>query len=230
MKPILLALAITLSYPTIARVPVESYDPKIKANEIGLTVSAQSLNNDFDYKTASVIYKHWMNEHIGWRAMAGYGYYNGANTLVASRYTADTLYRLTASNRTGMPLIGLGLEAERHFYKRVFMYAAIDMQAGYGTGSVDSSISKEYVGADKRSHSNGIDNAIKNKNYSLLFIGLAPTVGAKVHYHKISVGAEISPIKFTCRAETRRDIPTSVLNFDLSWGDLFQRFYFSYRF
>jgi hypothetical protein len=231
MKTLIVILFILLPTTLFAQRQSTSLSPKPRMNEIGMMLGTQSMSDEFTLNTIGVQYKHWVNEYLGWRAMAGYANYQSKNLQSTYRYTPDTIFSKQVKDHIDMPTISLGLEAQRRFYKRVYMYAALDLQAAYGKGNADTLLTKKYATpGESRISSNDVTLHAPNKDVSMLLIGFTPTVGAKANFNRFSVGLEISPIQATYRHVDRTNVQSPDAVIDLSLGSFVQRFFVTYRF
>jgi hypothetical protein len=231
MKTLIVILSILLPATLFAQRQSTLLSSEPRMNEIGIMLGNQSMSDEFTLNTIGVQYKHWVNEYLGWRAMAGYANYQSKNLQSTYRYTPDTIFSKQVKDRINMPTISLGLEAQRRFYKRVYMYAALDLQAAYGKGNADTILTKKYATpGENRISFNDVTLHAQNKDVNMFFLGFTPTVGAKVNLNKLSIGLEISALQATFRHPDRTNIKASMSAIDLSFGSIVQRCFITYRF
>src|SRR5262249_14203436 len=112
-------------------------------------------------------------------------------------------------------------------YSHVYMFAAVELRAGYGSGHIDTSVTRHYP--DNTSQPNhpytesGMGYAGPKAN--MLFIGFTPAVGIKFQFARIAFGTELSnPVSYTSSSQ----ISGSQLDFDM--GRINQRVFLHYRF
>ena len=123
MKHSILLLMIISAITSIAQV-VETPVQKTRANEIGLTAEVDafsSINNSTAFQ--AIQYKHWQNEHFGMRFLLGKrDYYSDVNFNTSYRIDGDTLTKTNYATDATIAFAGVGIEAQRQFYKKVYNF------------------------------------------------------------------------------------------------------------
>ncbi len=198
---------------------------KYPKNETGL-VSETNFGNEEYGGPGMIQYKRWVRENMAYRANAGVGTYH--NFILDGYFgiIGDTILEKQTREQVTMAFAGAGLEMQRHFYKRVYLYAAVDLLAGYGQGKTEDYIVRkvEVNGQDHRESSPTPGRG----NISLFHMNLAPFVGAKIVFNRISFGTEISAINMSYTHKSDNFGRSSVV--DMNMGYLRQRFFINYRF
>lgn len=201
-----------------------------RRNELGLFAqTAASSNNSYDLSFLGAQYKRWVRPNVGYRTIAGMGNYTETKLNQVGSVANDTFTLKSHRTSVNMAMLGGGLEAQRHFFKSVYLYAALELRLGYGTGFADTIVEQQYkeMGNDTYySRYAGIRNT--GPNTSMVYIGFAPSVGAKLQWSRIAIGYELSPGEMSVRAISHASYQYSL--FDAGLGDFRQRFFIHYRF
>src|SRR5207244_3903333 len=127
----------------------------------------------------------WINSNKGYRVFAAYGNYNSANATDGF-VVADTAIIKKDATHAGLAVLGGALQIQRHFYKKVYLSAAVEMRAGYGTGFTDTTITKYY-------HYKDLDaqEATGSRGTGVLhtfYAGLSPCIGGKLQFTRFTIG------------------------------------------
>lgn len=226
MRTLFFITAISLS-TAVAAQDVKQIDvmPKERKNEIGF-VSDLGLNTN--HSGIGILYKHWINDYKGIRANVSYSSYSYANSKIFFPAQGDTVFSKQAFTDISTIYASIGAEMQRRFYKRVYMYAAVDLYAAYGTGNTEEILSKELstYNANER-----LDYAIGATYSSTLFrIGVMPMVGVKFNFSRISFGTELSGILTEYQSLKHNNNTPANGIFDFSLGHYTQRVFVTFRF
>lgn len=199
---------------------------KYPKNEIGLVSETNFGNEEYD-GPSMVQYKRWVRENMAYRINAGVGSYSNFSLDSYFGIIGDTILEKQTREQATMAFVGTGLEMHRHFYKRVYLYAVVDLLAGYGQGNTEDYIVRkvEINGQDHREST----LVPGTGNVSVFHMNLAPFVGAKIVFNRISFGTEISALNLSYNSVTdnfgyKRSIG------EMNMGYLRQRFFINYRF
>lgn len=128
--------------------------------------------------------------------------------------------------------IGYGIEKQRNFYKKVFLYAALDARFTYRKfdyfNYIDTSVlsTSQYTLME---HLNSTTTKIPNFTGNSFSVSILPTIGAKIDIkNRIVVGAEMM-MTTSIGFQTQKENTTyTIFDFDM---DLFtQKFYINYKF
>lgn len=176
-------------------------------------------------------YKRWAKPNIAYRIMGAFGNYSQYNFNQFKERIGDTIIEKQSNAYVPMYFAGGGVEVQRHFYKKVTLYAAIELKAGYGTGKYDEFLLKELESQQNGHYPNRYTdvNKINSDNVAAFTIDASPFIGAKLNFKRISLGTEVSVIKMGIESLKFETMPSySITNFDI--GDFRQRFYINWRF
>lgn len=199
---------------------------KYPKNEIGLTSETNFSNEEFG-GPGMIQYKRWVRENMAYRINAGAGTYH--NFVLDGYYgiAGDTILEKQTRQQATMAFLGGGVEMQRHFYKHVYLYAAIDVLAGYGNGKTEDYLVRvvEVNGQDYREST----PMPRRDNISLFYLNVAPFIGAKIVFHRITFGTEMSAISLSYTNKTTSSGYQSSIG-DVNMGHLRQRFFINYRF
>lgn len=196
-------------------------------NEIGF-FGESTLGNTNNYSARIALqYKRWVKPDKAYRIFAGYSYYQKSAERLYLGHLSDTIY--TSYQRKDIPMVfaGIGAEIQRHFYKKIYLSAAVDVHFAYGTGS-DNTVTQ----IEKRNDNNVeyfIEKVANSGKAELFQTGITPWIGAKYLFNRISFGTELSVVQMDISALSINDARSSG-GFNMDGGNLRQRIYFNYRF
>lgn len=199
---------------------------KYPKNEIGL-VSETNFGNEEYGGPGMVQYKRWVRENMAYRVNAGVGSYSHFNLNSYYGIIGDTVFEKQSRQRATMAFAGAGVEMQRHFYKRVYLYAAVDLLAGYGSGETEDYLVRK-VAINGQDHTESSLMPGRGK-LSVFHMNLAPFIGAKIVFNRISFGTEISAINLSYTSKTDNFGYKSSIG-EMNMGYLRQRFFINYRF
>jgi hypothetical protein len=210
----LLAFTTSCFAQDTASLSIEKTKP---TQELGILLenggSENSVNN---FGLMGIQYKRYKNEHLGYRLFAAYGSpsFKEPHSYVLTK--ADTFITHSEIIRGDMGVIGGGLEAQRHFYKNVYLFAALELKGGYGTGYVDTIVEKTYTNTPITNQDYGTNYRGHSGDLKITFASFTPTIGAKIQHRKMVAGVELLPVHFTIRnINYHNSYSTSDMNFDL---------------
>lgn len=200
--------------------------PTQRKNEIGMLTDLGFSNNN---SGIGIQYKHWKDEHKGIRANASYSSYNYAASKVYFPAQGDTVFSMQALTDISTISVGLGVELQRHFYKKVYMYAAIDVYAVYGKGNTNEVFSREL---SKNGENERLDYDIAKSYSSTIFkAGVLPLVGVKFNFNRISFGTELSGMRMEYSSlKHDNGMPNTGGMVDFDMGNFSQRVFVNFRF
>jgi hypothetical protein len=206
---------------------VEPLMLKKPAQELGIfTQISYGVQNPDNIGMTGILYKRFKNEHLGYRLTAAYGSMLYDESYSNYRMTPDTFTQRTDRYTVDMALVGAGLEAQRHFYKHYTLFAALELKAGYGSGRMDTAISKTF------SYKDGYavyETAVKANNVNMFYAAFTPTLGIKAESSRLAVGLELLPINISIR-NTVYDGKSNLFAANFSLGDFATRVFVNYRF
>lgn len=205
-------------------------------NEIGLVgeMFSGGYTGNSNYNShLGIQYKRWAKPNIAYRIMGAIGDYNYHSTPKFVDKKGDTLYHIQTYSSVPMYFVGGGVEVQRHFYKKVTLYAALELRAGYGSGTYDEMLVKEvqqditpYLGSTTIHHE---VSTLRRGNVSAFILDVAPFIGAKINFRRISLGTEASLVKMGLESVSYAGAPgRGTGNFTMT--DFRQRIYVNWRF
>lgn len=204
--------------------------PKYKKNEIGLFINPFGSNNPTGYEVPfGIQYKRWTTPNLGYRIIAAAGGYSDeykSTELIKN----DTFYQAMTSTNMSMFFAGGGLEMQQRFKGKCYLYAAVEMKAGYGSGYTHTSQVKETakVSAWERSYTYE-QTTVSSVNTSLLVLDATPYVGVKFVFKRLILGTELSAVAAGIM-QTNYSGSAAYSNSFFDMGQLQQRFYVNFRF
>ncbi len=156
--------------------------------------------------------------------------------------TAPVLYKIVSDTtirrgmRTSIPLVtaGYGIETQRHFYRKVYLFAGLEMRVGYGSGTIDTVLGREYnvlhtnPGSGIVSHLVGWDQSMSyGADATMFYANLKPYIGARLQLKRIAIGLQFMN-GFRYEQVYSAGYGTGSLNWDIS--SLSQRLTVAYKF
>lgn len=229
MKKLLLSLACVYGVHCANAQDAQDVKPATPARQLNqeLGIFGQTEMNNNDYGSASFAglqYKRWRNEHLGFRAIVAYGQYSayGSEIRMISGDTSTTRQRQI---NIDLPVVGFGLEAQRHFYKRVYLFAAVELKGGYGSGTADTF---QYKTIGRTSPISSAPESAGGRDADLLYIGMSASVGARLQWTRLALGLELFPVQMTYTKLDDGHPYSGMSEFNL--GNFSQRLSLSWRF
>lgn len=197
LLPVLLALS---GSNAIAQEITTEILPKYKPKqEVGLIQQYGAGEDNADNITLiGIDYKRFKTEHLGYRVIAAYGSYDFKDAFSKVFIKPDTFTQQTEQIHADMAVLGAGLEAQRHFYKNIYLFAALEVRAGYGTGYIDTLVDKTFPVGENYAVS-GTNRRGQSGDLKMFYASFNPTIGAKIQRSKIAAGVELLPIHFSIR-------------------------------
>ncbi|MCB9045331.1 MAG: hypothetical protein H6550_04225 [Chitinophagales bacterium] len=208
-------------------------------NEIGIfltPISTYGNNSNYwgnsEYSgNAGLQYKRWVKPNIAYRIIGALGNYNQNNFFENSEKRGDTLYFRQANTNIPLYFIGGGLEVQRQFYKKVTLYAAVEVRAGYGTGEYEEFLTKMLESQQMSFNPNSYFGVtrVANSRASAFILDATPFIGGKINFRRICIGTEASVVKVGMEQVHFDNLPDYSI-FNVALGSFRQRFYINYRF
>ena len=198
--------------------------PRERTRELG--IMSQMGGYDYDINIIGAQFKTYKDERRAFRLMAGYGnYHNFSNNDVA--IGSDTVTEVHSFTKINMPLLGLGVEMQRHFWKKIYLFAGIEVRGGYGKGNLDTMMSSRQINTQGPGNPNGAP--FVPQDVSLTYISASPSIGAKIHGKRIGAGIELMPVNLVYR-NLDYEKGSSIGTFDFNSAIFQQRLFIYYRF
>ena len=231
-RTLFLITSILITLPAIA----QQREEKTRNNEIGLFADLNISSSSQHTEMYGVQFRHFKNDiyrnnTLGYRILIGTGSFKnegGDNKRLYPGGNSDTVITSSLDRWQEINFIGVGVDAQRNFYKKIWLYAAVSITGGFGEARVDSNV-RTYI----RSTDRYVDLHSERTRYSYgnaFWIRVSPIIGAKVALAKILwVGLEWSNALTITNAptDTRGNKSTSG-DFDLT--NINTRLFASFRF
>jgi hypothetical protein len=138
---------------------------------------------------------------------------------------ATMLWHRTIVN---MPMVGLGVEWQRQFYKKVYFFAGLEWKAGYGSGSSDTLEQVETImpppdpnGAPKYWTKTTVYTG-ERQPVDMLIMGAAPHIGAKLEFKRFTIGTMYLNYLWFTTTQTKS---SSMASIDLDVTNIYHRFF-----
>jgi hypothetical protein len=224
----LLALALPLN--------LHAQDTIKKQVAIGLVQEANRMyqGNGTPYiSTVGLQFRKNYKRNFSYSALLGYSHYLVVPQRNFSYIKGDTAYARSETSNIGMAVLGLGLEAERHFYKKVHFFAGLELRGGYGGGTTDTVITRQYNAVHTSSGSvytyiASDERHVKGADESLVYAAVTPYVGGKIELKKFSFGLSFMNSLYLRLTQPEGHPSLGLLDFDLS--NVTKRLFILYKF
>ncbi len=208
-------------------------------NEIGVfaePISTSGNNYSYNYSSGysgniGLQYKRWAKPNIAYRIMGAIGSYNQNSLIDDSKRAGDTLIAQYSGTDVPMYFVGAGVEVQRHFYRKVTLYAAIELKAGYGNGYYDEFETRSLESQQSGYHPDYYYDIkhLRSERATAFIADVSPFIGAKLNFRRITLGTELSVIKLGVESLAFEQRPGYGLT-NVAVGDFRQRLYVNYRF
>lgn len=219
-------LCTLISSQAIAQETKPAAVPAERKNEIGLMGQTNLSGNAENIALMGLQYNRWVTPHLGYRIIGAYGNYINSSATITYAPSPDTIINKTEHLNIHMPIVGAGLTAQRQFYKRVYLFAAMELKGGYGGGNTDTLIKTTYGTAPNGNDSYEFKGG--NNKVNMMYLGLSASIGAKLQYSRMCFGIELLPVQMNYQYINYGNRKNSSGNFDL--GSFSQRLFVQFRF
>lgn len=239
-----LIIASLSAFPAIAQnddeqetIPASTKIAIDRKHELGVFGQTNPYSNGNDYMNfAGLQYKTWANEHLGLRFIAAYSDYNYKSSKFYQGTSSDTSVSKWADTHISLGVIGGGIEAQRRFFKRVYLFAAVEMRVGYGNGTIDTSVEKAYTYTTpstpqmpSATYSAVYGYGAGRGNANMFYLGVSPSIGAKLQFSRLCMGIEMQAAELSIKSIKYDNAPSyGVTDFQL--GNISHRFFVNFRF
>jgi hypothetical protein len=192
--------------------------------ELGLFGQVDGLSDDKSLSMIGLQYQRWHNEHLGFRVSLAAGEYFAAGPEL-HYVSGDTGITKRQHYDITLPVIGFGLQAQRHFYRNIYLFATAELSGGWGTGLADTGLSWSVGQGAMSQH---MAQNTGRHDASMMYGALTAAIGARVQWSRISIGLEVSPIQmsYTQLDDGRRNAG----NADFTIGNFSHRLFLHWRF
>ena len=115
-----------------------------------------------------------------------------------------------------------------NLYKKIYVFAATEIKAGYGTSTIDTLIESQYGDVVEIGILPPFANTAPTTG-NIFYAGLTPSIGADFLFNRISFGTEIALNIVTFSTASYNNQPRkNTINWDM--GNFNPRFFVHYRF
>lgn len=207
-------------------------------NEIGLfaeIISGNSFGNATYNSYLGLQYKRWAKPDIAYRVMGALGDFNYNTVPQVIAKNGDTVISTQIYSNVPMYFVGGGVEVQRQFYKKVVLYAAIELRGGYGKAQYEkmeiTEVNKDIPQTLQYTNNYRAMRPIASGGVSTFALDVTPFIGAKINFKRISLGTEATIVQAGLYTIKYATIPNySYGNSEFSLGNFRQRVYVNFRF
>jgi hypothetical protein len=174
-------------------------------------------------------------KHFSYNIIAGYSDYLHRPVSSFSVIKGDTATSKTINTNMGLGILGFGVEVERRFYKKLYFFAGLEVRAGYGVGSRDTTLTKEYnetmpnpYGGPPEVGFTTSSTGISGPDATMFYAGFTPYAGLKIDFKRFSVGTSFMNFISYTSLHVKGAGADNMLDFDTN--NIMQRFFVAYKF
>lgn len=204
---------------------------KEKSRELGIfSQFFHETEESGDQMLVGLQFRRQVKPQLNFRVLAAYHRYQyTARPEVLESYNNDSLRMQATKSNANMLAVGIGLEVQRHFYKRVWLFADAELLAGLGTGKTRSSSNVLPFGGFFRAFPDMMAADYKEVTYQRTYIRLVPGVGAKIVFDRVNFGLETQFASIGIASEKVGDRRTTLPGIHIL-NNIAYRFQVNYRF
>lgn len=195
--------------------------------EIGIFGQTEFSQSNVNLSMAGIQFKKWMNEHVGFRVLGGYASYDALQVPFFIGGAQGEAVEHYVNHRISLGMLGVSVEAQRQFYKRLYLFAALELKGGYGTGSGDTIVktASRHHGHYEASwdFNNGAANA------TMTYLDFMPSIGAKIQFSKLAFGVEVSGVMMNYTSISTGNVRNGGMADFSAGGYMVHRGFISYR-
>ena len=162
--------------------------------------------------------------------LAGYTYtYDGyTDYRFPVKASADTMLWKSTSTNTNMVTLGFGTEVQRNFYRKLYLFAGVDIRFSYGTVLYDTAITAEITGNSRFTRIYTSYETYPREELVAMQAALVPCIGLKLALGRFNIGYSMANYLYAYRAE--RDGTITNVYQTIGIGNTHQRVFATYRF
>ena len=200
------------------------------SNEIGLYAEDHIIGGYGDlFSSVGVKYERWHNAYFGYKILANITSFRYSSFISWDSVAADSIRRNSYDITGKLLMLGIGATAQHRVYKSLYVYASMELTAGYGKVALDTTYREtEYYHYSGPGYFGSAPGAPSN-NPDMFNVLLEPVIGAKLSYWRVSIGIEQSVIIAYTNINFHSPNPPVIFN-DVDFGNINTRLYVSYRF
>ena len=192
-------------------------------------------NNNASMSTLGVQYRKKGKKYLSHTFTAGYGSYSYSRYDNLIKISGDTAKTRRFVDNINLGILGSGIEAERQFYKKLYFFAGLELHAGYGTGTADTTITKQYNVLLYNPHTGTLyetmvygPGSTTSGPESMFYIGLTPYFGLKLEFKRVSIGTAF--MNYVTFSDIMQKAGNTYGSIDFDMGNITQRIFVSYKF
>gem|GEM_PF-4866248 len=206
-----------------------AYAPERK-QETGMFVESKFFSDNSSYFTqVGLSYKRWIKPNMGLRFSLGWMEYttDGPWDSYSNLYSSqnDTLTFFSNQQNMQYAVVSGGVEFQRAFYRRFYLYAGGDLRLGYGAGYNDKFETHVYNSPQQGYYQS--TNATTRYDLRNFMAGISPFIGAKYNGKRWVIGLELVQLS-TLQIVHEEQYDATTSNLDMDWG--YTRLYVNFRF
>ncbi|MCD6011186.1 MAG: hypothetical protein K0Q79_1048 [Flavipsychrobacter sp.] len=185
-------------------------------------------------KTFALQYIRKSKKVLQYKVGIGYGGYEQPPYALMDSIYGDTAESRSVIKYIDLGIISLGVEAQRQFYRKLHFFGGIELRAGYGNGTTETSIIKEYNVVYNippyRWHETGVDFSYsRGPNVTMTYVGFTPYFGLKLEFKRITLGTSfMSYVYYTKIKKEPKGYADNSVEFD--GGNITQQLFVRYKF
>lgn len=204
---------------------------KERKSELGLLFQIFEGSDQFRGQAMMGLqFKRRVKPNMAFRVLAAYNPYNySQRPYFVEPYSIDSVKLKDSRSSVDMFALGIGVETQRRFYKRVFFFAGLELRAGYGEGTTVSHSRIVPVEGMYRSYLGNGYGDYDEIVYRRAYAKLIPGVGVKIVFNKINFGLETQFASIGIDADRSGRRSTTLASID-AFGNMGYRFQANYRF
>lgn len=205
-------------------------------NDLGPMAEVQLTDNFITNNSAGIQLRHQCSGMVAWRASVSYFNLRQRGPVIHLYPFTNTITTRSVDDVVDGIAVGGGMEVQRQFYRKVYLYAGADLKIGYGTARRDTQITYEYYTPstvfpgqnDRQFSTTQIRHSANGRG---IVVTTAVLVGAKIYTGKrIIIGTEFTNPLYYVNIKTGDQIGASSSGLDFTIGQIMQRVYVTYRF
>jgi hypothetical protein len=194
MKILLKPLSVL--FLTVMTVSVQAQENKNKAKELGFFVETAMDNSAVSNGLYGVQFKKETKPNKAIRVQLMYQKKNFQAEPYDYSFVKDTMKTTQTIQKSTGFYGGFGIEQQRQFYKKIFLYASLDARVGYSKSAFYKNIKSSAVDTV-----NGVYSTNPYSNYSIpekisdwkanrFSFDILPSIGSKLIFQKLVLGIE----------------------------------------
>ncbi len=200
---------------------------------IGVVAEASGYSSagySHSLRTAGIYYKWRKKENTSYTTSLAYAHSLSDEPSGNKVIAGNTVSTVQHHRELDLAIAGFAVEQQRHFYKKVYLFAGLDWRAGYGSGA------SSYTRRDETWHPPTSSTAATTviteartpgPDVSRFLLYFSPSLGAKLDFKKISLGLSVMNY---IHVEVNDNGGSTTTDIDFNTANLFKRLSVGYKF